>query len=74
MHTEYRNIVYMSPFSDLILHISISFYTIQDHFTDLFIYTCFFLMKHVYMFHLYMFLSMFLSIHISFIHVFKYGF
>ena len=39
MHTEYRNIVYMSPFSDLILHISISFYTIQDHFTDLFIYT-----------------------------------
>lgn len=46
MHTEYRNRVYMSPFSDLILHISISFYTIQDHFRGL------------DTFHLYVFLSM----------------
>ena len=46
MCTEYGNIVDISPFSDLILHISISFYTLQDHFTGL------------DTFHLYIFLSM----------------
>lgn len=55
MCTEYGNIVDISPFSDLILHISISFYTLQDHFTGL------------DTFHLYIFLSMIFSLKFSFL-------
>ena len=62
MHTEYRNRVYMSPFSDLILHISISFYTIQDHFRGLDTFHLYVFLSIIFLTEILIFISMYYSL------------